>query len=63
MFWYYICRVLRDDPSKSGMHNREGLTIKSLLELILDWRLWPIYVLGLTFQSTYLLMYTPYLST
>lgn len=42
-------RVLRDDPSKSDMHNRQGLTIKNILTIITDWRLWPIYLLGLTF--------------
>ncbi|KAI0095245.1 MFS general substrate transporter [Irpex rosettiformis] len=49
-FCMQLGTVLRDDPSKSGMHNRQGLTIKNIVELIFDWRLWPIYVLGLTFQ-------------
>ncbi|KAI0347970.1 MFS general substrate transporter [Trametopsis cervina] len=44
-----VNRVLRDDPSKSDMHNRQGLTVKNILTLILDWRQWPIYILGLTF--------------
>lgn len=46
-------RVLRDDPSKSGMHNREGLSIKMIWNSIKDWRMWPLYILGLTFLSTY----------
>ena len=45
-------RVLRDDPTKSGMHNREGLTIKMIWNSIKDWRMWPLYILGLTFLST-----------
>ena len=46
-------RVLRDDPSKSGMHNREGLTIMMIWKCIKDWRMWPLYILGLTFLGTY----------
>ena len=44
-------RVLRDDPSKSGMHNREGLTVGMIWASVKDWRMWPIYVLGLTHLS------------
>ncbi|KAJ7837429.1 major facilitator superfamily domain-containing protein [Mycena olivaceomarginata] len=40
-------RVLRDDPSKSDMHNREGLTPRRIFEALKDWRLWPLYCLGL----------------
>jgi len=43
-----VNRVLRDDPSKSDMHNREGLSIRMIWEALKDWRLWPIYTLGLT---------------
>lgn len=46
-------RVLRDDPSKSDMHNREGLKLSKLWKVIKDWRMWPIYALGLTHMSTY----------
>ncbi|KAI0684762.1 MFS general substrate transporter [Cytidiella melzeri] len=44
-----VNRVLRDDPSKSDMHNRQGLTLKNIWTVIGDWRQWPIYLLGLTF--------------
>ncbi|ETW86866.1 major facilitator superfamily [Heterobasidion irregulare TC 32-1] len=42
-----VNRVLRDDPSKSDMHNREGLSIKMIWQALKDWTMWPIYVLGL----------------
>ncbi|KAG6854154.1 hypothetical protein C0991_010065 [Blastosporella zonata] len=42
-----VNRVLRDDPTKSDMHNREGLSIWKIYEGLKDWRLWPLYVLGL----------------
>lgn len=41
-------RVLRDDPSKSDMHNREGLNVGMIWEAVSDWHLWPLYALGLT---------------
>lgn len=44
-------RVLRDDPSKSSMHNREGLTIKMIWTALKDWRLWPLYALGIVHMS------------
>jgi predicted MFS family arabinose efflux permease len=42
-----VNRVLRDDPTKSDMHNREGLSIAMIWQACCDWRLWPIYALGL----------------
>jgi hypothetical protein len=44
-------RILRDDPTKSDMHNREGLTIGMIWNAVCDWRMWPIYVLGITHMS------------
>lgn len=44
-------RVLRDDPSKSDMHNRQGLSIKMIFWALCDWQLWPLYLIGLTFGS------------
>lgn len=46
-----VNRVLRDDPTKSDMHNRQGLTLKKLIQALSDWKLWPLYILGLTHQG------------
>jgi len=42
-----VNKVLRDDPTKSSMHNREGLSLKDLWLSITDYDLWPLYLLGL----------------
>ncbi|KAF4604778.1 hypothetical protein EYR40_003560 [Pleurotus pulmonarius] len=43
-----VNRILRDDPSKSDMHNREGLTLRMIFKALKDWRMWPLYALGMT---------------
>ncbi|TFK56770.1 MFS general substrate transporter [Heliocybe sulcata] len=42
-----VNRVLRDDPSKSDMHNRQGLSPKMIWYALRDWKMWPLYILGL----------------
>ncbi|KAB8072768.1 major facilitator superfamily domain-containing protein [Aspergillus leporis] len=47
-----VNRVLRDDPSKGDMHNRQAITPRRLWNVLRDYDLWPIYILGL-------IVYTP----
>ncbi|KAF2097567.1 retrograde regulation protein 2 [Rhizodiscina lignyota] len=46
-----VNRIIREDPSKSSMHNREPLTLGLLWKSIKDFDLWPTYLLGLNFQT------------
>ncbi|GAA5850520.1 hypothetical protein JCM8547_001901 [Rhodosporidiobolus lusitaniae] len=44
-----VNRVVRDDPQKGTMHNRQALTFKLLGKSIMDYDLWPMYLIALTF--------------
>jgi len=44
-----VNRVLRDDPSKGDMHNRQAVTPRLLWHAFCDWEMWPIYLIGLSF--------------
>jgi hypothetical protein len=43
-----VNRILRDDPSKGDMHNRQGLSFRMLWECLADYHMWPIYLLGIS---------------
>ncbi|EGW30836.1 uncharacterized protein SPAPADRAFT_156148 [Spathaspora passalidarum NRRL Y-27907] len=42
-----VNRILRDDPSKGTMHNRQGLSLKMLFKSFYDFDIWPIFAIGL----------------
>ena len=55
--WFSACeekimvnRILRDDPSKGSSHNREALTVSMVWQCIADYHMWPIYLLGLSWE-------------
>jgi hypothetical protein len=43
-----VNRILRDDPSKGDMNNRQAVGPSKLLKVITDWEQWPLYLIGLT---------------
>ncbi|KAI5290786.1 hypothetical protein KEM54_000444 [Ascosphaera aggregata] len=45
---FMVNRILRDDPGKGDMHNRQTLSPKLLLKAFGDYDLFPVYLLGFT---------------
>lgn len=43
-----VNRIIRDDPSKGDMHNRQALSPRALWYSLTDYDMWPIYLLGLS---------------
>lgn len=39
-----VTRILRDDPGKATMHNRQAVTPRLIWESLSDYDLWPMYV-------------------
>ncbi|KPM45663.1 putative transporter [Neonectria ditissima] len=42
-----VNRLLRDDPSKGDMNNREAVNLSKLWKALKDWEQWPLYIIGL----------------
>ncbi len=42
-----VNRLLRDDPSKGDMNNRQAVSPKLLWKVIREWEMWPLYLIGL----------------
>ncbi|KAM5343156.1 hypothetical protein ACJ41O_014122 [Fusarium nematophilum] len=42
-----VNRLLRDDPSKGDMNNRQAVNLPRLWKAIKDWEQWPLYIIGL----------------
>ena len=43
-------RILRDDPGKGDMHNRQGLSWSAFRASVIDYHMWPIYLIGLSWN-------------
>ncbi|GFN18793.1 hypothetical protein AtubIFM55763_002786 [Aspergillus tubingensis] len=48
-----VNRLLREDPSKGSMHNRQPLTAKLVWMSIKDFDMWPLYIVGMLFSAPY----------
>ncbi|CCG24982.1 hypothetical protein CORT_0G03040 [Candida orthopsilosis Co 90-125] len=42
-----VNRILRDDPSKGSMNNRQAIGPKNMLKCLIDYDMWPLYVVGI----------------
>lgn len=45
-----VNRLLRDDPTKSDMGNREAISFKQFVRTISDFDLWPLYIVAFFFD-------------
>ncbi|WRT70423.1 uncharacterized protein IL334_007421 [Kwoniella shivajii] len=44
-----VNRALRDDPTKSSMHNRQALPVKTIFRCMGDYQMYPLYLIGILF--------------
>ncbi|BGP40232.1 hypothetical protein JCM10449v2_004190 [Rhodotorula kratochvilovae] len=44
-----VNKVVRDDPTKASMHNRQALSLGLLWKSLCDFDMWPMYLIALTF--------------
>ncbi|WVR07847.1 hypothetical protein IAU60_004890 [Kwoniella sp. DSM 27419] len=44
-----VNRALRDDPTKSSMHNRQALPVKTIIKCCADYDMYPLYAIGIMF--------------
>ncbi|OBT72913.1 hypothetical protein VF21_07763 [Pseudogymnoascus sp. 05NY08] len=48
-----VNRVLRDDPGKGDMHNRQGITLGLFWKALCDYDLWPAHIIGFTWGTPF----------
>lgn len=44
-----VNKIVRDDPGKTSMHNRQALSPKLVWDALKERDMWPLYLIGLMF--------------
>ncbi|KAL9052608.1 MAG: hypothetical protein Q9162_005298 [Coniocarpon cinnabarinum] len=57
-----VNRILRDDPSKGDMHNRQAVDFGGFWKCLCDRHMWPIYFLGLCWMLPFYPSQSQYLT-